>query len=384
MAGASVGRPRLADILAQHVPVTISAYAARVVQAIVACRTPTLGGRQEVCDHCGDVRNVYRSCGNRHCPTCQTLNQVRWLEGQQADLLPVPYFHVVFTIPEVLHTLFLGARRQAYALLLAAAAETLLEVTGRRLHATPGVLTILHTWSQTMTFHPHVHCVITGGGLRDDHGAWVASQQSFLFPVRVLRRVFAAKLRQKLSQAAASDQLRHSLAATRKLLWQSKKTPWRMFIKAPFAGPEQVLRYLGRYTHRIAISNERILQFEQGQLTFSYRDRKHGNVRKEMPLSGDEFTRRFLLHVVPKGFVRVRHYGILANSAKKRLLPLCRQLLGASAVVAPAKPESWQQLLKRLTGLDPEHCLRCTDGHYVSVRELPRDPLRLALQPRAP
>jgi hypothetical protein len=235
-----------------------------------------------------------------------------------------------------------------------------------------------------MTFHPHVHCVITGGGLRDDHGAWVASQQSFLFPVRVLRRVFAAKLRQKLSQAAASDQLRHSLAATRKLLWQSKKTPWRMFIKAPFAGPEQVLRYLGRYTHRIAISNERILQFEQGQATFSYRDRKHGNVRKEMPLSGDEFTRRFLLHVVPKGFVRVRHYGILANSAKKRLLPLCRQLLGASAVVAPAKPESWQQLLKRLTGLDPEHCLRCTDGHYVSVRELPRDPLRLALQPRAP
>ena len=312
------------------------------------------------------------------------LEPGRWLEGQQADLLPVPYFHVVITIPEVLHTLFLGARRQAYPLLLAAAAETLLEVTGRRLHATPGVLTILHTWSQTMTFHPHVHCVITGGGLRDDHGAWVASQQSFLFPVRVLRRVFAAKLRQKLSQAADSDQLRHSLAATRKLLWQSKKTPWRMFIKAPFAGPEQVLRYLGRYTHRIAISNERILKFEREQVTFSYRDRKHGNVRKELPLSGDEFTRRFLLHVVPKGFVRVRHYGILANSAKKRLLPLCRQLLGASALVAPAKPESWQQLLKRLTGLDPEHCLRCTDGHYVSVRELPRDPLRLALQPRAP
>lgn len=384
MAGASVGRPRLADILAQHVPVTISAFAARVVQAIVACRTPALGGRQEVCDHCGDVRNVYRSCGNRHCPTCQTLNQVRWLEGQQADLLPVSYFHVVFTVPEVLHTLFLGARRQAYALLLAAAAETLLEVTGRRLHATPGVLTILHTWSQTLTFHPHVHCVITGGGLRDDHGAWVASRQSFLFPVRILRRVFAAKLRQKLSQAAAGGQLRHSLAATRKLLWQSKKTPWRMFIKAPFAGPEQVLRYLGRYTHRIAISNERILKFEQGQVTFSYRDRKHGNVRKEMPLSGDEFTRRFLLHVVPKGFVRVRHYGILANSAKKRLLPLCRDLLGASELATPAKPESWQQLLKRLTGLDPEHCLRCSDGHYVSVRELPRDPLWLALQPRAP
>ena len=384
MPGASASRTRLADILERHGPVSLSADAARVVRDIVACRTPAMGGRLEICDHCGDERDVFRSCGNRHCPTCQTLEEVRWLQRQQADLLPVPYFHVVFTIPQVLHTLFLGARRQAYAALFAAAAETLIEVIRRQLGATPGVLIILHTWSQVLLFHPHVHLVVTGGGLRLDHAAWVATSESFLLPVRVLRLVFAAKLRQKLSQAAAQGQLRHSLPATRRLLWLSKKTTWRMYLKPPFGGPEQVLRYLGRYTHRIAISNARILAFEQGRVTFAYRDRKNGNVRKTMTLSGDEFARRFLLHVIPKGFVRVRHYGILANSAKRRLLPLCRKLLGAAALAAPQAHESWQELLKRLVGVDPERCQRCGQGRYVTFREIPRDPLWLPTHTRPP
>jgi Putative transposase/Transposase zinc-binding domain len=384
VASAPARRARLADILEQHAPVSISANATRVVRDIVACRTPAQGGRVEVCDRCGDTRNVYRSCGNRHCPTCQTLEEVRWLQRQQADLLPVPYFHVVFTIPEVLHTLFLGARRQAYALLFAAAAETLIEVARENLRATPGILMILHTWSQVLGFHPHVHCIVTGGGLRDDHAAWVSTSESFLLPVRVLRPVFAGKLRQKLSLAAGQGQLRHSLAATRRLLWLSKKTTWRMYLKPPFGGPEHVLRYLGRYTHRIAISNERILDFQDGIVTFAYRDRKNGNLRKTMKLPADEFVRRFLLHILPKGFVRVRHYGILANSLKRRLVPLSRTLLGVDAVAAPAAPEPWQALVKRLIGIDPEHGTRCADGRYVTLLELPRDPLWLPTRIRPP
>ena len=384
MASDTACRPRLADILRQHAPAALSADAARVVRDLVACRTPSLGGHQEACDHCGELRDSYNSCGNRHCPVCQGLEEARWLERQQADLLPVPYFHVVFTLPAVLHPLFLGAPRLAYALLFAAAAETLVEVARRNLQATPGLLIILHTWTQTLAFHPHLHCLVTGGGLRLDRAAWVATRQTFLLPVRKLRRVFAAKLREKFSAAAEKGQLRQSLRQTRALLWQSKKTQWRMYAKAPFAGPQQVLRYLGRYTHRTAISNERLVSFRDGKVTFSYRDRKHGNTRKQMTLEGPEFTRRFLQHVVPKGFVRVRHYGILANPYKRRLLAICRRRLGTPALATPAKAEPWYELIARLTGVDPRLCLRCGRGRYLLVRELPRDPLWLTMHTRSP
>jgi hypothetical protein len=370
--------PRLAEILRRYAPTNLSAEAARVVRDLVACRTPLLGGRREVCDHCGDLREIYHSCGNRHCPNCQALAQERWLQRQQADLLPVPYFHLVFTLPEVLHPLFLGARRAAFAALFAAVAETLLEVASRAWNATPGVLVVLHTWNQVLGFHPHLHCLITGGGLRHDHAAWVATRDNFLLPARRLRPVFEAKLRQKLSQAAEKGKLAHSLASTRRLLWLSKRTKWRIYAKAPFAGPEQVLRYLGRYTHRIAISNARILALDNDRVRFAYRDRKHGNVRAELSLEAPEFVRRFLCHLVPQRFVRVRHYGVLANPLKSKLVPLCRRALQAAALLV--KPvESWPQIIRRLTGVDPERCTRCRQGRYVFVLELP--PL-LSTQPR--
>lgn len=362
--------PRLAEILRRYAPAGLSADAARVVRDLIACRTPLLGGRREACDHCGDVREIYDSCGNRHCPNCQALAQERWLQRQQADLLPVSYFHLVFTLPLVLHPLFLGARRAAFAVLFAAAAETLLEVASRRLNATPGVLVVLHTWNQVLGFHPHLHCLVTGGGLRHDHAAWVATRQNFLLPARILRRVFEAKLRQKLSKAAEKGRLAHSLATTRRLLWLSKKTKWRIYAKAPFAGPEQVLRYLGRYTHRIAISNARILALENHRVTFAYRDRRNGNARAELSLEAPEFVRRFLRHLVPKRFVRVRHYGVLANPLKAERVPLCRRLLEAGPLIA--KPvESWQEIIRRLTGVDPERCSRCGQGRYVFVLGLP-------------
>jgi hypothetical protein len=362
--------PRLAEILRRYAPAVLCAEAARVVRDLIACRTPLLGGRREACDHCGDVREIYDSCGNRHCPNCQALAQERWLQRQQADLLPVPYFHLVFTVPAVLHPLFLGARRAAFAALFAAVAETLLEVASRGLNATPGVLAVLHTWNQVLGFHPHVHCLVSGGGLRLDHAAWVATRQNFLLPARILRPVFEAKLRQKLSQAAEQGRLAHSLATTRRLLWLSKRTKWRIYAKAPFAGPEQVLRYLGRYTHRIAISNARILALQNDRVTFAYRDRKRGNARAKLSLEAPEFVRRFLRHVVPKRFVRVRHYGVLANPRKAELVPLCRRLLETSPLIG--RPvESWQELIRRLTGVDPERCSRCGHGRYVIVLDLP-------------
>jgi hypothetical protein len=375
--------PRLAEILRRYAPASLSAEAARVVRDLIACRTSLLGGRREACDHCGDVREIYASCGNRHCPNCQALAQERWLQRQQADLLPVPYFHLVFTVPEVLHPLFLGARRAAFAALFAAVAETLLEVASQGLNATPGVLVVLHTWNQVLGFHPHLHCLITGGGLRLDHAAWVATRQNFLLPARILRRVFEAKLRHKLSQAAEKGQLAHSLATTRRLLWLSKSSKWRIYAKAPFAGPEQVLRYLGRYTHRIAISNARILALENGRVSFAYRDRRNGNARAELTLEAPEFVRRFLRHVVPKRFVRVRHYGVLANPLKAELVPLCRRLLATGTLIAKTI-ESWQQIIRRLTGVDPERCSRCGQGRYVVVSDLPPCPAPLPGLARPP
>lgn len=373
-------RPRLADILAQHAPESLSADQARVVRNLVSCRTPARGGHTEVCDHCGDQRDVYDSCGDRHCPTCQSLDTARWLDRQRACLLSVPYFHVVFTIPAVLHQLFLAARRQTYALLLEAAAKTLLDVADRRLNAVPGVLVVLHTWNQTLGFHPHVHCLVTGGGLRHDQQAWVPTSQTYLFPGPILREIFAAKLRQALSRAAQQGRLRHNLAQTRRLLWLSKRTPWIVYAKAPFAGPQQVLAYLGRYTHRIAIGNERIRHHDQqrAEVTFAYRDRKHGDVRREMTLPAGEFVRRFLLHVVPQRFVRVRHFGLLANPVKAALVRLCRRLLH-QAELQPPMSRPWYDLFQELTGLDPRRCRRCADGTYRKLNDLPRDPLWLAM-----
>ena len=363
--------PDLAEILRAHAPPPdqLGADRRRVVRDIVACRTPLLGGHLQVCDHCGREKPFYNSCRNRHCPKCQNLEQARWVEAQQHQLLPVPYFHLVFTVPPALHPLFLADRRTSYALLFEAAIGALHAVCQRRLGATPGTIAVLHTWSQTLLFHPHVHCIVTGGGLNAARDRWIAARPGFLVPVRVLSKVFRGKLLELLDRSLQQESNSIGPDLGRRLLRQAAAKEWVVYSKAPMAGPTQVLRYLGRYTHRIAIGNERLVAHEGGQVTFRYRDRRRDNLHRTLTLPAPHFTRRFLLHVLPRRFVRVRHFGFQANTCRTRLLASARRLLHAPAPAEPAKqsPESWKTLFHRLTGRDPTLCPYCESGTLRTV-----------------
>ena len=356
----------LAEILRAHAPPPdqLGSDRRRVVRDVIACRTPLLGGHLQVCDHCGREKPFYNSCRNRHCPKCQNLEQARWVEAQQHQLLPVPYFHLVFTVPPALHLLFLTNRRTSYALLFEAAIEALHAVCQRRLGATPGTIAVLHTWSQTLLFHPHVHCIVTGGGLNAAHDRWVAARPGFLVPVRVLSRVFRGKLLDLLERSLQQESASIGPDLGRRLLRQAAAKGWVVYSKAPMAGPTQVLRYLGRYTHRIAISNERLVAHEGGQVTFRYRDRRRDNLSRTLTLPASDFVRRFLLHVLPRRFVRVRHFGFQANACRTRLLAGARQLLHTPAPPEPgdARIEPWETLFHRLTGRDPNRCPYCGSG----------------------
>ena len=372
---AQTGRPpELADIFKAHAPPPehLGRDRGRVVRDVMACRTPLLGGHLQVCDHCGREKPFYNSCRNRHCPKCQSLEQARWVEAQARTLLPVEYFHVVFTVPEALHPFFLSERRKSYALLFEAALRALHAVCERRLGATPGTIAILHTWSQTLAFHPHIHCIVTGGGLDMDRNRWVSARPGFLVPVRVLSRVFRGKLLQGFSETLRARSAGVDTSLGRQLLRQAAAKEWVVYSKAPMAGPDQVLRYLGRYTHRIAIGNERLVALEDGQVTLRYRDRKHDNAKKLLRIDAGTFVRRFLRHVLPRGFVRVRHFGLQANGCRTRLLDKARLLLGS-----PASPkhdlsirESWQDLFRRLVGRDPTRCPYCERGMLRPVASL--------------
>ncbi len=346
-----------------------------MVQDIVSCRTPLLGGHVQVCDRCGREIPFYNSCRNRHCPKCQSLEQTRWVEAQARSLLPVEYFHLVFAVPTTLHPFFLSDRRGSYALLFEAALETLHDVCRRRLGALPGTIAVLHTWTQTLAFHPHVHCIVTGGGLSTSGDRWIASRPGFLVPVRVLSRVFRAKLLDRFDRAlqARTSGVRPSLGHG--LLRQAASKEWVVYSKAPLTGPAQVLRYLGRYTHRIAIGNERLIALEEGRVTFRYRDRKRGNASKLLSLEAPAFVQRFLRHVLPSGFVRVRHFGLQANGCRSRLIARARQLLHAPAPPDPdpTDRESWQDLYQRLTGRDPARCPYCNLGTLRPLVGLPLD-----------
>ena len=364
---AQTGRPpELADIFKAHAPPPehLGRDRGRVVRDVMACRTPLLGGHLQVCDHCGREKPFYNSCRNRHCPKCQSLEQARWVEAQARTLLPVEYFHVVFTVPEALHPFFLSERRKSYTLLFEAALGALHAVCERRLGATPGTIAVLHTWSQTLAFHPHVHCIVTGGGLDTTRDRWVSARPGFLVPVRVLSRVFRGRLLQGFSEALRDRSTGVGASLGRQLLRQAAAKEWVVYSKAPMAGPAQVLRYLGRYTHRIAIGNERLVALEDGRVTFRYRDRKHDNAKKLLRLDGPTFVRRFLLHVLPRGFVRVRHFGLQANGCRTRLLERARLLLGSPAPPKgdPSIRESWQDLFRRLVGRDPTRCPYCERG----------------------
>jgi hypothetical protein len=332
-----------------------------VVRDVVQCRTPLLGGHLYVCTACGRQKPVYNSCRNRHCPKCQSLEQARWVEAQQQQLLPVPYFHLVFTVPTSLHPFFFAQRRTSHALLFQAAIGALHAVCHRRLGATPGTIAVLHTWSQTLRFHPHIHCIVTGGGLNLSHDAWIGARPGFLVPVRVLSRVFRGKLLELFAGSLRGGSAGVGADLGQRLLRQAAAKAWVVYSKAPMAGPAQVLRYLGRYTHRIAIGNERLVAFENGRVTFRYRDRRHGNVSKQLTLAAPDFVQRFLLHVLPRRFVRVRHFGLQANASRARLVAKARECLGSSAAPdpQPAPRESWWELFQRLTGQNPLRCPYC-------------------------
>ena len=324
-----------------------------VLRAIAHCRTAVLGGHREQCDACGQQRLAYNSCRNRHCPKCQGAERARWLAAEQAMLLPVPYFHVVFTLPHLLNALVRVNRRRLYALLFHAAAATLRTFARdpRHLGAEPAVTMVLHTWGQTLTEHFHVHCVVSGGGLSPEGGAWVSlptgkhkRRRPFLFPVRSLSEVFRGKYIAALKRARDQQRLHfagHSADLADPVRWQAligalAQTDWVVYSKPPFGRPAQVLAYLSRYTHRVAIANSRLRHVGGGVVRFRYRDYADHHAEKEMTLPAEEFLRRFLLHVLPRGFMRIRHYGILANCQRDPKLTRCRELLRGPAGPSPA------------------------------------------------
>jgi hypothetical protein len=378
-------RVELAEVFQTYGPAyrhsrRLSRAQARVMHAIEVCRTAALGGHVDECDHCGALRISYNSCRNRHCPKCQSLAQERWLEQQRRCLLPVSYFHLVFTVPATLAPLLRWNQALGYDLLFRCAAAALLELTAdpRHLGGQVGATALLHTWSQTLTYHPHVHMIVTGGGLSADGDRWIPARPAFLVPVRALSQLFRGKLLAALRAAHRAGKLVVPVdrdqpsdpAALDRLLAALYAQPWVVYCKPPFAGPQRVLEYLGRYTHRVALSNDRLRSCQHQQVTFGYRDRAHGNRRRRLTLPAEEFIRRFLLHVLPDRFVRVRHYGLLGNRNRQRQIARCQQLLQAQPTPPPPAHRTWQQLLLQLTGVDPSCCRVCGQGHWRTTRLL--------------
>lgn len=317
----------------------LSSEQLRVMNDLPRCRTAALGGHVDACNACGEVQISYNSCRNRHCPKCQGKARSKWLLARQAELLPVPYFHIVFTLPETLAPLALQNPRVMYGILFRAASAALLELAADRkyLGAKIGLLAVLHTWGQNLMHHPHVHCVVPAGGISADGERWIkAPRDDFFLPVRVLSRMFRGKLIAMTKQAFLAGELsfhgqlahRAKPAAFQHLLNVAARKDWVVYAKRPFAGPEVVLKYLARYTHRVAIANGRLLAYDGERVTFRWKDYAAAGAQKTMTLSAEEFIRRFLLHVLPTGFVRIRHYGWMANRGRNEKVALCRSLLG--------------------------------------------------------
>jgi hypothetical protein len=372
-AGQNKGRPELADIFrhyGEHYRKThcLPAGHRKVMRAVEVCRTAELGGHLKQCDTCGFEHPSYNSCRNRHCPKCQSLAKAQWLQKQSAELLPVGYFHLVFTLPHLLNGLILAHKKILLSLLFKAVSETLLEFGRRHFGGTVGIIAVLHTWDQTLNDHFHLHCLVPAGALSLDHSRWIKARRNFLFPVKALSVLFRGKFLDLLTQAGENGRI-ETLSERLKAL---RKKNWIVYAKKPFGSPHTVLDYLGRYTHRVALSNERILAVQNGQVTFTYRDRKDKDRLKSMTLDAQEFIRRFLLHVLPDGFMRIRHFGFLANRAKKHALPQCRKLLGLSPALAEMPKRSAQDLLRELTGIDLSRCPSCKLGTMIVVGELAR------------
>lgn len=334
----------------------------KVLAAIVSCRTARLGGHQEVCNQCGYIRNCYNSCRNRHCPKCQTITKERWLEKRRQELLPCGYFHMVFTVPHCLNPLILANKKELLACLFTAVRDTIFAFAADpqwRLEGKPGLLTILHTWSQTLIDHFHIHCLIPAGVLSTDGRRWVASNENFLFHIVPLAKEFKKRY---LGQIKSRFHLLIRTESSSYLLRKAWKKDWIVYAKKPFAGPEQVLNYLGRYTHRIAIGNHRIKSIENNRVVFTYKDRSDSNCTKVMELPATEFIRRFLTHVLPYRFMKIRYYGFLANNCKTKAILLIRRLIGKVVKFLSFAQETIRQKMLRLTGKDILLCPHCQEG----------------------
>ena len=353
---------------------------AKVVNNMVACRTSRLGGHKLTCDGCGLEELSYNSCRNRHCTKCQFLTKERWIKAREDDLLPIRYFHVVFTIPhELVPLIFCHDKNKkiVFDILFKAAAETVKEVARTRLKAEIGFTAVLHTWTQTLLKHPHIHMIVPGGGLSVDGKKWISCRPNFFLPLKVLSRVFRGKFLEYFEKSFPEFSFPTWLAQYqspkefKSLLVATAKKDFIVYAKAPFAGPKQVIKYLGQYTHRIAISNHRIKNVTpDGQVTFKYRDSKNDNQPGHLTLPVLEFMKRFLGHVLPDGYCRIRHYGFLSSRAKTASLTLCRKLLNAK-IIETTKDESWQSLMQRLTGQDVTRCSHCKCGTLIRVTILP-------------
>src|ERR1700675_2446896 len=354
----------------------------RIMGAITACRTPALGGHVERCDDCGLTRNAYNSCRNRHCPKCQGLVRLQWLAARQAELLPVPYFHVVFTLPMLAGEIAFQNKATVYAILFRAVAETLTTIAAdpKHLGAQIGVTAVLHTWGQTLQHHPHIHCVVPGGGPSLDGTRWIACRPGFFLPVRVLSRLFRRLFLQNLQDAFDAGKLGFfgnlaglaEPAAFATALDQLRRIEWVVYAKPPFGGPEQVLAYLGRYTHRVAIANRRLVSLFDGKVRFAWKDYRQDGKTKLMTLDAEEFIRRFLLHALPDGFHRIRYYGFLGNRYRQEKLARCRQLLGMAPreVLSESSSRDYRDRHEELTGTSLRQCPVCHRGYMVTVELL--------------
>jgi hypothetical protein len=379
----------VADVFRSHGPAYRQAHGKempldqhRVMNAIEICRTSELGGHVDECDSCGALRISYNSCRNRHCPKCQCLDKERWLESRKRDVLPTPYFHVVFTMPEQLWPIALRNRKVVYDILFKSASETLKELakSPRHLGAQIGFIALLHTWSQTLMHHPHIHCIVPGGGLSADGKRWIGCKEEFFIRVEVLSRLFRGKFLHYLKKAYESGGLKFpgkieefkSKQAFKELCSALYGKEWVVNSKPAFTNAESVMDYLGRYTHRVAITNNRIVKFKGNRVTFTYRDRDDNDKVKYLSLEAFEFIRRFLLHILPEGFMKIRHYGILSNRSRTDKLLRCKQLLSVppNESECGGEKESWEDLFFRIAGIDLKVCPHCGNGKMVLRQRL--------------
>lgn len=380
----------VAEIFRQNGPSYLKIHGAkmsvvqhRVMRDLKACRTAALGGHIEACEKCRALKVSYNSCRNRHCPKCQALARAKWLEARLAELLPVEYFHVVFTVPQQIALIALQNKRIVYNILFHTMAQTLrtIALDPKHLGAKIGFMAVLHTWGQNLMAHPHLHCIVPGGGFDPNGQRWIPCRPGFFLPVRVLSRLFRRLFLEALGKAFQKGKLEfHGTIADLKSpkrfqqwLKPARETEWVVYSKKPFGGPEKVLDYLGRYTHRVAISNHRLLDVSEEKVTFKWRNyRSRGNRERTMTLEAHEFIRRFLLHTLPCGFVRIRQYGFLANRHRTAKLQQARELLQVAAPESEGEAivEDWKALCKRITERDPTLCPACGEGQLICIEVL--------------